>query len=293
MRRPYQIRKLERHARKPAELLLVPMIDIFTVLVTFLLMTAVFSRTVILQLSLPASQTEFREPPPGLQLEVMVRKDLIQVADRNTGPLAPLPNTPGGYNYDALTEYLKRVKAKFPEKTDASILLEAETPYDTLVQVMDRVRVFEAGEGLNAVQAELFPDISIGDAPATAAATGSAPAAAAPGGRAPPGGAVPGGGAPGGGAPCSRHPHPRYGVRQRSTPMSMSNRARRMAQHHLRHRADAELNLIPLIDILSVMVAFLLVYSTEVEVIQNAKGIEIPQSIAQPAPKHAGGGMRT
>jgi biopolymer transport protein ExbD len=69
--------------------------------------------------------------------------------------------------------------------------------------------------------------------------------------------------------------------------MSMSNRARRMAQHHLRHRADAQLNLIPLIDILSVMVAFLLVYSTEVEVIQNAKGIEIPQSIAQTAPKQS------
>ncbi|HYL69794.1 MAG TPA: biopolymer transporter ExbD [Candidatus Dormibacteraeota bacterium] len=69
--------------------------------------------------------------------------------------------------------------------------------------------------------------------------------------------------------------------------MSMSNRARRMAQHHLRHRADAELNLIPLIDILSVMVAFLLVYSTEVEVIQNSKGIEIPQSIAQTAPKQS------
>jgi biopolymer transport protein TolR len=69
--------------------------------------------------------------------------------------------------------------------------------------------------------------------------------------------------------------------------MSMSNRARRMAQHHLRNRTDAQLNLIPLIDILSVMVAFLLVYSTEVEVIQNAKGIEIPQSIAQTAPKES------
>src|SRR5438270_4535830 len=59
MRRSYQTRKLERHSRKPAELLLVPMIDIFTVLVTFLLMTAVFSRTVILQLNLPPPQTEF------------------------------------------------------------------------------------------------------------------------------------------------------------------------------------------------------------------------------------------
>jgi len=69
--------------------------------------------------------------------------------------------------------------------------------------------------------------------------------------------------------------------------MSISNRALRMAQHHLRNRAGAQLNLIPLIDILSVMIAFLLVYSTEVEVIQNSKGIEIPQSIAQTTPKQS------
>jgi biopolymer transport protein ExbD len=177
MRRSYANKKLARKARRPAELLLVPMIDIFTVLVTFLLMTAVFSRTVILQLNLPSSQTEFREPPPGLQIEVMVRKDLLQVADRNSGPLATLPNTAGGYNFDGLTDYLKRIKAKFPEKTDASILLESDTPYDTVVQVMDRVRVFEAKQGTTTIQAELFPDISIGDAPAPDAP--AAPAGAA------------------------------------------------------------------------------------------------------------------
>jgi biopolymer transport protein TolR len=67
----------------------------------------------------------------------------------------------------------------------------------------------------------------------------------------------------------------------------MSSRARRMAEHHMRHDASADLNLIPLIDILSVMVSFLLVYSTEVEVIQNSKGVEIPQSIAETAPHHS------
>jgi biopolymer transport protein ExbD len=189
MRRSYANKKLARHSRKPAELLLVPMIDIFTVLVTFLLMTAVFSRTVILQLNLPASQTEFKDPPPGLQLEVMVRKDLLQVADRNTGPLATLPNTPAGPNYDGLTDYLKRVKQKFPEKTDASILLEPDTTYDTVIQVMDRVRVFEVKQGLNTVQAELFPDISMGDAPAVDAPPGTptsaSPTAAAPAAGAP------------------------------------------------------------------------------------------------------------
>jgi len=185
MRRSYQYRKLERRMRKPAELLLVPMIDIFTVLVTFLLMTAVFSRTVILQLNLPPPQTVFKEPPPGLQLEVMVQKDELLVADRNTGPLHAVPNTAQGYDYDGLVEYLKFVKTKFPEKTEASILLEPDTAYDTLVQVMDHVRVFESGKGANTVQAELFPDISIGDAPAPGAAPpvpvtpGSPPAAPA------------------------------------------------------------------------------------------------------------------
>jgi biopolymer transport protein ExbD len=180
MRRSYSAKKLARHMRKPAELLLVPMIDIFTVLVTFLLMTAVFSKTVVLQLNLPAAQTEFKEPPPGLVIEVMVRKDLIQVADRNSGPLATLPNKGAGYDYEGLTDYLKRVKAKFPDKTDATILLEKDTPYDILVQVMDRVRVLEVKQGPTTVQAELFPDISIGDAPAASPDGTSAPVAAAP-----------------------------------------------------------------------------------------------------------------
>jgi biopolymer transport protein TolR len=69
--------------------------------------------------------------------------------------------------------------------------------------------------------------------------------------------------------------------------MSLLARARRTTQHHLRHRVDAELNLIPLIDILSVMVAFLLVYSAEVEVIQNTEGVAIPQSIAEEQPKQS------
>ena len=166
MSRSRNLRKLMRHQRRPSELQLVSMIDIFTVLVTFLLMTAVFSRTVILELKLPTQNASFQEPPPGLQLEVIVRKDGLQVADRGTGPLRTLPLAAGGgYDFSGLTEYLQFVKSRYPNKTDASILLEPDTPYDTLVQVMDRVRVAEVNAGLQTVQAELFPDISIGDAP--------------------------------------------------------------------------------------------------------------------------------
>jgi len=52
-------------------------------------------------------------------------------------------------------------------------------------------------------------------------------------------------------------------------------------------REDAHLNLIPMIDILSVLVAFLLVYSTEVEVIQNSKGVVIPESRNDVRPKQS------
>ena len=66
-----------------------------------------------------------------------------------------------------------------------------------------------------------------------------------------------------------------------------SNRARRMMEHHMRNRADGELNLIPMIDILSVLVSFLLVYSTEVEIVQNSQGIEIPESIVTAKPRES------
>jgi biopolymer transport protein TolR len=69
--------------------------------------------------------------------------------------------------------------------------------------------------------------------------------------------------------------------------MRLLARIRSKRQHHLHGREDAELNLIPLIDILSVMVAFLLVYSTDVEVVQNTKGVQIPQSTAKAQPNHS------
>ena len=60
-----------------------------------------------------------------------------------------------------------------------------------------------------------------------------------------------------------------------------------LMSHKRRERVDAQLNLIPLIDILSVMVAFLLVYSTDVEVLQNSKGVTIPESRTDVRPKQS------
>ncbi len=172
MRRSQALRKLMRRQRRPSELQLVSMIDIFTVLVTFLLMTAIFSRTVVMDLRLPSNNASFPELPKGLNLEVIVHDDSLVVADRGTGPLHTLPNNAKGYDLDGLTEYLKFVKSRYPDKTEATILLEPQTPYDTLVQVMDRTRIVEVNAGLSTVQAELFPQVSIGDAPVPVAAGG-------------------------------------------------------------------------------------------------------------------------
>ena len=175
MRRSQALRKLLRRQRRPSELQLVSMIDIFTVLVTFLLMTAIFSRTVVLDLKLPSNNASFPELPKGLNLEVIVRSNSLTIADRGTGPLHELPNTAQGYDLDGLTQYLKFVKSRYPDKVEATILLEPQIAYNTMVQVMDRTRVVEVNAGLSTVQAELFPSVSVGDAPVPVGAAGGAP----------------------------------------------------------------------------------------------------------------------
>ena len=147
------------------DLNIVPMIDMMVILVFFLIFTAVFSKTNILQLNLPANASAAPlDLPKGLKLEVIIRPDDLVVNDRNSGPLKVLENTPNGYDLDGLSEYMRRVKATYPQMTDATILPGPNVAYDTLVQVMDTVRVYELPVAPFS-KAELFPDIAIGDAP--------------------------------------------------------------------------------------------------------------------------------
>jgi len=149
-----------------AELNITAFMNLMVILVPFLLITAVFSRLAILELNLPGSSTEPANPQELVfQLEVIVREGRIEVGDRNIGALGVYPNTVDGYDYEALSTKLSEIKQSYPEKTDAAILLESNIAYDTLVQVMDRVRIQEKIEGQRILRSDLFPDISIGDAP--------------------------------------------------------------------------------------------------------------------------------
>ena len=175
---------LIRREKKPAELLLVPMIDIFTVLVTFLLMTAVFSRIAIMQIDLPSSVAPKPEEPK-FRLEVIVRQDGFELSDGKLA-IGTVPKVSGAYDLKALTESVLAVKREHPTSEDASVLSEPKVPYDELVQVMDAIRSAElptadllaAQQTVTAVQAgtagaaaprtarvALFTNIALGDAP--------------------------------------------------------------------------------------------------------------------------------
>lgn len=161
------LRSRNRH-RETVELNITAFMNLMVILVPFLLITAVFSQVSILELNLPADGAAPAEPAePELQLEITIRGASIDVGDRGTGLLAVIENTPAGYNLDELGSYLRQVKQRFPDKSDATLLLEPEISYQTLVAVMDRVRVLEQlDQGANQVMTyELFPEIAIGDAP--------------------------------------------------------------------------------------------------------------------------------
>lgn len=157
----------QRH-KEVQELNITAFMNLMVVLTPFLLITAVFSRLAILELNLPASQSQAQEnETPELALEITVREDAIEIGDRNAGVLNRIEKNGGDYRFDELTAYLTRIKRQFPDKTDATVLLEPEISYQTLVAVMDRVREAESRDPVDdrLVKSELFPEVSIGDAP--------------------------------------------------------------------------------------------------------------------------------
>jgi biopolymer transport protein ExbD len=146
-------------------------INVIVVLVPFLLSTAVFSRLAVLELSLPAKSSGAAEQLKvnELKLEVVIRKDALEIGDRIGGLIERQAITPTGYDLKALSALLQGIKAKYPDTKNASVLAQPDTSYDVLVQVMDTVREAKPpGAGPKTPNIELFPDISIGDAPVSA-----------------------------------------------------------------------------------------------------------------------------
>jgi biopolymer transport protein ExbD len=141
-------------------------INLIVVLVPFLLSTAVFTRMAVVDLALPAQNSGTEQlKKDNLQLEIVIRPDGLEVADRLGGLIERIPNGAQGVDVAALGVTMGHIKIRYPATMTASVLAEPNTPYDVLVQVMDAVRASHVPQGRKTVVTELFPDISIGDAP--------------------------------------------------------------------------------------------------------------------------------
>lgn len=144
---------------------LTPMMDILTVLVVFLLITAVFTSITIMELSVPTNAGG-AGVKPNFAIEVIVRKAGLEIAN-GSAVEAAIPKKDNKYDIELLSKMLLRLKAQYPEKEDVTILMEPKIEYDHLIQIMDAVRGADVrAEGSTEVsKVVLFPTISIGDAP--------------------------------------------------------------------------------------------------------------------------------
>ena len=162
--------RTRRLRKQPAALEVTAFINLIVVLVPFLLSTAVFTRLAVLELTLPAQNSKVEQlKADNLQLEVVIRPDALDVGDRVGGLIEHIASTPAGYDTKRLTALLQQVKAKYPDQRAATVLAQPNTPYDTLVHVMDAMREGHTSNSTGqVVKAELFPALSIGDAPSAA-----------------------------------------------------------------------------------------------------------------------------
>ena len=143
-------------------------LSLMVILVPFLLMTAVFSRITIVELSLPSAAGGPAPVEQAFRVEVIVRDGGLELTD-GSAVIARIPKVDGEYDLDRLSEFVLALKRQHPDTDDASVLLEPAIEYDHLIQVMDVVRSAELPRSGDPDQeitrVALFTDISIGDAP--------------------------------------------------------------------------------------------------------------------------------
>src|SRR5512144_2972825 len=145
---------------------LIPMMDILTVLVIFLMITAVFTHITIMELNVPTHAGGTAVNMPNFSIEVIVRKAGLEIANGSSVEAA-IPKKDDKYDLELLSKMLLRLKSQYPDKQDATVLMEPDIKYDYLIEIMDAVRstVIKAEGSGETKKVDLFTKISIGDAP--------------------------------------------------------------------------------------------------------------------------------
>jgi len=159
-------RRYRRTDKDVPEMDITTFLNLMVVLVPFLLITAVFSRVTILELNLPTSSGANTPTKIKLNIEVIVRENGLEIGNGRR-VVARFPKVENEYDFTSLSKHLLEIKRNYPDKTDATVLMEPDIEYELLVHVMDAVRIAEVSQSAEGIfdKVALFPDISIGDAP--------------------------------------------------------------------------------------------------------------------------------
>lgn len=165
-----------RREQEEADIDITAFMNLMIVLVPVLLMSMVFNHIAVLELNLPdltGSQTASAEQ--NRQLEVVVRESAIEVYYPSGNLVKTIANLEAEdgrtdpHDYETLSKVLQEIKrqlvAKSIDKRDALLLSEAGVTYQSLVSTMDTLRMAKTVVVADAVDVELFPEISLGDAP--------------------------------------------------------------------------------------------------------------------------------
>ena len=157
-----------RRSSSPMELDVTTFLNLMVVLVPFLLITAVFSRITVVELTLPSQSGGPASDAPAFRVEVIVRDDTVEISN-GTAIIAAIPKVEDEYDLPELSDHIVALKREHRDVESASVLLEPQIPYDYLIQIMDVVRSVEVpvaeGAEEEVAYAALFPNISIGVAP--------------------------------------------------------------------------------------------------------------------------------
>ncbi|RFA26222.1 hypothetical protein CAI21_17210 [Alkalilimnicola ehrlichii] len=161
--------RLRRHRRlkETPELEVTTFLNLMVVLIPFLLVTAIFSRITIQELTIPEGAAGGNQPDqPVVTIEVIIRDAGLEIGDGRR-VVTSFPKQNGSHDLARLSEYLQGMKSRYADKEDATILVEPDVPYEDLIHVMDTVKVAEVvGEdGEEREIISLFPQLSLGEAP--------------------------------------------------------------------------------------------------------------------------------
>ena len=144
-----RLRRLKRRLRQRAdgELNIVSMIDVFAVLVFFLLVGSSVSASKLhaLKLSLPSvSPSPQVSETPSLDLAVSLFEDYLEISSSD-GVQKKLPKRDSGYDTSGLAQVLIDIKSAHPSETKLSLLIAEDIAYADIIAVMDSSREYPVG----------------------------------------------------------------------------------------------------------------------------------------------------